>query len=98
MKMRSPVKRKFSETQFDNIITNQQVNKVLKHRWDQEAYQIQSVDYKGVSLEQAYQKPISVLTVSRAELVRKNETYENNSGLEKEKLMTDAMKRRFYPF
>lgn len=94
--MRSPMKRKFSETNFDNIITTQQ--KVLKHRWDQETYQIQSVDYKGVSLEQAYQKPISVLTVSRAELVRKNESCENNSDSMSEKLMTDAMKRRFYPF
>ena len=91
--MRSPVKRKFS----DDLISNpEQQQKILKHRFDQEAYQIQSIDYKGVSLEQSFQKPISVLQVSRAELIRKCEnTGETGSG---SKFSDDMSKRRFYPF
>ena len=93
--MRSPVKRKFSDALISNPeLVHQQ--KILKHRFDQEAYQIQSIDYKGVSLEQSFQKPISVLQVSRAELIRKCEnTGETGSG---SKFSDDMSKRRFYPF
>jgi len=93
--MRSPIKRKFSEDLISNPELVQQ-QKILKHRFDQEVYQIQSIEYKGVSLEQSFQKPISVLQVSRAELIRKCEST-GDTGSES-KFSADMSKRRFYPF
>ena len=88
--MRSPTKRKISEIDQPYVGCSDKQTKITKHRFDQEVYQIQSIVYKGVSLEQSFQKPIPVLQVSRAELIRKTES--------NPEIKSDVLKRRFYPF